>query len=264
MTTVDDIARAALYEGRLPYPCRPTAIENRQRWMTGGLLPSAYCAQHKDEASALRVECLVEGDARTALDVEVRFLQLDDGLAPESQRAVERRLVMPQQMIRDVLVHPVTLRAIFDGHPGFRRIEVSARCTVVPVSVGTIKVRIDVANATVLAESPADHEGAMGSALAACHVVLRVEGGAFVSLFDPPQRLLDESRGCMNAGVWPVLVGSKGARDTMLASPVILYDHPEIAPESPGYVSVATAIEDVLTLRILAPTDGFPPSSPPS
>jgi hypothetical protein len=64
------------------YPYRRTAIKNRQRWTTGGLLPSAYCAEHKDEASALRVECLFEGDAATALDVEVRFLQLMDGPAP--------------------------------------------------------------------------------------------------------------------------------------------------------------------------------------
>jgi len=255
MTTVDAVARATLYEGYLLYPYRPTASKNRQRWTTGGLLPSAYCAEHKDEASALRVECLVEGDAATALDVEVRFLQLMDGVASEPQHAVERRLVLPQQSVRDVLVHPVTMRAIFDGEPGAHRIEVSVRGTVVPVSDGTLKVRVDVANSTVLDDVPANRDSAMASALAACHVVLHVDGGAFVSLFDPPQRLLDESRGCMNAGVWPVLVGNDGARDTMLASPIILYDHPEIAPESPGDLFDATEIDEILTLRILALTD---------
>jgi len=255
MTTVDAVARATLYEGYLLYPYRPSAIKNRQRWTTGGLLPSAYCAQHKEEASALRVECLVEGDAETVLDAEVRFLQLMDGIAPEAQHAVERRLVLPQQSVRDVLVHPVTMRAIFDGEPGAHRIEVSVRGTVVPVSNGTLKVRIDVANSTVLDDVPPNRDTAMTSALAACHVVLHVDGGAFVSLFDPPQRLLDESRGCMNAGVWPVLVGDDGARDTMLASPIILYDHPEIAPESPGDLFDATEIDEILTLRILALTD---------
>ena len=120
MTSVDAVARATLYEAHLLYPDRPAAIGDRQRWTTGGLLPSAYCAQHREEASALRVECLVEGDAATALDVEVRFLQLVEGLASGSPHAVERRLAMPQQVIRDVLVHPVTLRAIFDGEPGAR------------------------------------------------------------------------------------------------------------------------------------------------
>ena len=255
MTTVDAVARAMLYEGYLLYPYRRTAIKNRQRWTTGGLLPSAYCAEHKDEASALRVECLFEGDAATALDVEVRFLQLMDGPAPVPQHAVERRLVMPQQAIRDVLVHPVTMRAMFDAEPAARRVEVSVRGIVVPVSSGTLKVRVDVANSTVLDEVPPNRDSAMTSALAACHVVLHVDGGAFISLFDPPQRLLEESRGCMNAGVWPVLVGSEGARDTMLASPIILYDHPQIAPESPGDLFDATEIDEILTLRILALTD---------
>ena len=255
MTTVDAVARATLYEGYLLHPHRPTAIGNPQRWATGGLLPSAYCAQHKEEASALRVECLVEGDAATALDVEVRFLQLLDGRATGSQRAVERRLAMPQQVVRDVLVHPVALRAKFDGEPGARTIQVSVRGTVVPVSQGTLKVRIDVANATVLDELPPNRDSAMTAALAACHVVLHVEGGAFVSQFDPPPRLLDETRGCMNAGVWPVLVGSEGARDTMLASPIILHDHPEIAPESPGDLFDGTEIDEILNLRILALTD---------
>jgi hypothetical protein len=255
MTTVDDVARATLYEGYLLYPYRPTATKNENRWTTGGLLPSAYCAQHKDEASALRVECLVEGDATTVLDVEVRFLHVMDGAATGPQHAVERRLVLPQQLVRDVLVHPVTMRAIFDGEPGAHRIEVSVRGTVVPVSNGTLKVRIDVANSTVLGQVPASRDSAMTWALAACHVVLHVNGGAFVSLFDPPQRLLDESRGCMNAGVWPVLVGNDGARDTMLASPIILYDHPEIAPESPGDLFDGTEIDEILTLRILALTD---------
>jgi len=255
MTTVDAVARATLYEGYLLYPYRAAAIKNRQRWTTGGLLPGAYCVQYKDEASALRVECLVEGDAATALDVEVRFLQLMDGTAMEPQHAVERRLVLPQQLVRDVLVHPMTMRAMFDGDPGAHRIEVSVRGTVVPVSNGTLKVRIDVANSTVLGQVPASRHRAMTWALAACHVVLHVNGGAFVSLFDPPQRLLDESRGCMNAGVWPVLVGNDGARDTMLASPIILYDHPEIAPESPGELFDATEIDEILALRILALTD---------
>ena len=31
-----------------------------------------------------------------------------------------------------------------------------------------------------------------------------------------------------------VLVGEEGQRDTMLSSPIILYDYPQIAPESPG------------------------------
>jgi hypothetical protein len=51
------------------------------------------------------------------------------------------------------------------------------------------------------------------------------------------------------------MVGETGGRDTMLASPIILYDYPELAPESPGDLFDATEIDEILTLRILTMTD---------
>ena len=41
----------------------------------------------------------------------------------------------------------------------------------------------------------------------------------------------------------------------MLASPIILYDYPKIAPESPGALFDGTEIDEILTLRILTLTD---------
>jgi len=234
MKPVDAVARATLYDGYLLHPYRPPQGEDRRSWTAGGLLPRAYCDEHIDEASALRAECLVEGDTASVLEGEVRFLQVLDGADPAWPHAIERRLVLPRAVFRDMLVRPLSMRAVFDGDPGSRRIEANVHATVALVAAGTFKVRVDVANSTLLDGVPPKRDAAMGFALVACHVVLHVEGGAFVSLFDPPQRLLDESRGCMNAGVWPVLVGDEDARDTMLASPIILYDHPRIAPESAG------------------------------
>jgi hypothetical protein len=56
-------------------------------------------------------------------------------------------------------------------------------------------------------------------------------------------------------GTWPVLVGEPGDKRTMLAAPIILYDYPQIAPESPGDLFDATEIDEILTLRILTLTD---------
>jgi hypothetical protein len=52
-----------------------------------------------------------------------------------------------------------------------------------------------------------------------------------------------------------VLGGPEDCRDLMLSSPVILYDHPEIAPESAGDLFDATEIDEILTLRTMALTD---------
>jgi hydrogenase maturation protease len=56
-------------------------------------------------------------------------------------------------------------------------------------------------------------------------------------------------------GTWPVLVGQAGERDTMLSSPIILYDYPEIAPESPGDLFDGAEIDEILSLRIMTMTD---------
>jgi hypothetical protein len=41
----------------------------------------------------------------------------------------------------------------------------------------------------------------------------------------------------------------------MLSSPIILYDYPQIAPESPGALFDGTEIDEILTLRIMTLTD---------
>ena len=48
-----------------------------------------------------------------------------------------------------------------------------------------------------------------------------------------------------------MLGGSEGARTIMLSSPVILYDYPQIAPESMTNLFDGTEIDEILSLRIL-------------
>jgi hypothetical protein len=81
--------------------------------------------------------------------------------------------------------------------------------------------------------------------------MLRVEGGRFVSLADPPADWQAYAEQCQNVGAWPVLVGDPGRRDLVLASPIILSDYPTVAPESPGDLFDGTEIDEILTLRIL-------------
>jgi hypothetical protein len=52
-----------------------------------------------------------------------------------------------------------------------------------------------------------------------------------------------------------VLVGARGARDTLLSSRIILPDYPEIAPESPGDLFDGGEIDQMLVLNILAMTE---------
>jgi hypothetical protein len=60
---------------------------------------------------------------------------------------------------------------------------------------------------------------------------------------------------CVNERAWPVLVGEPGRSDTVLCSPIILYDYPEIAEESDGNLFDGTEIDEILTLRTMTLTD---------
>lgn len=91
--------------------------------------------------------------------------------------------------------------------------------------------------------------------LISAHVLLGAIDGEFASLLDPPESFGELAEDCQNIGAWPVLVGVEGERDTMLASPIILYDYPQIAPESPGDLFDGTEIDEILALRIMTMTD---------
>jgi hypothetical protein len=52
-----------------------------------------------------------------------------------------------------------------------------------------------------------------------------------------------------------VLVGESPLRDIILGSPIILYDYPQVAPESKGDLFDSTEIDEILTLRILTLTE---------
>ena len=52
-----------------------------------------------------------------------------------------------------------------------------------------------------------------------------------------------------------MLAGRPGERDLLLISPIILYDHPEIAEQSEGALYDSTEIDEILTLRVMTMTD---------
>jgi hypothetical protein len=119
------------------------------------------------------------------------------------------------------------------------------------------KLQVRVQNLTLLEGDPEEtsRDSALMRSLVSAHTVLGVADGQFVSLLDPPEELKTLATSCENIGAWPVLVGAEGERDTMLASPIILYDYPQIAPESPGDLFDGTEIDEILALRIMTMTD---------
>jgi hypothetical protein len=124
-----------------------------------------------------------------------------------------------------------------------------------PGPYGALRLRVRVENHTAPPVPPRTRDDALRHSLIAAHVLIGVPGGTFLSQTDPPEWAAAETEACVNIGTWPVLGGPADCRDLMLSSPVILYDHPEVAAESAGDLFDATEIDEILTLRTLALTD---------
>jgi hypothetical protein len=118
-----------------------------------------------------------------------------------------------------------------------------------------LRLRIGVQNHTTPGAPLRDRDDGLRHAFIAAHSLIGVPGGTFLSMTDPPEWAAADVAGCVNVGTWPVLAGPDDCTDLVLSSPVILYDHPEIAAESPGDLFDATEIDEILTLRTLALTD---------
>jgi hypothetical protein len=131
------------------------------------------------------------------------------------------------------------------------KLTVSIEVAAEDCSDGVIRVTVRVSNLT--SSETSNRETALMYSLVSAHTILGVENGEFASLLDPPPELKDLSMECENTGTWPVLVDEKA--ETVLSSPIILYDHPQIAPESAGDLFDSTEIDEILSLRILTLTD---------
>jgi hypothetical protein len=121
---------------------------------------------------------------------------------------------------------------------------------------GLFKLTVRIANDSRMdGAEPIGRALALAQSLVSAHTILRVSNGEFISLIDPPDNCRVYAQACQNIGTWPVLVGEEGQRDTMLSSPIILYDYPRIAPESPGDLFDGAEIDEILMLRIMTLTE---------
>lgn len=269
--TAEQIAAAVLYEGYMLYPYRATSTKNAQRWNFGTLYPQEYAEEQRPaESFFLLTEFLVIADAETRLDVRVRFLQLVRRRAGSTwqeweegvERSVELGNLAPGELTSEQLSHPFSFQATDTVTDAVNNcspsddISGSVEIRIGPVRNGLHKVSLQVRNTTPV-ENAAEcaRQKAMLRAFVSAHILLSVTGGEFVSLLDPPEEFRADVAACQNVGVFPVLVGNENERSMLLCSPIILYDYPQIAPESEGDFFDGTEMDEMLALRVLTLTD---------
>jgi hypothetical protein len=289
LDAVRSIADAVLYEGYILYPYRASSQKNQSRWQFGVVMAPGYAAADPSEASFTQAECVLEHTGRPVVQVILRFLQVQrrttEGPGQTWDEAVEREIEVtagPEALLADGLVEEFAIPGGEDREPldeagephdeaggphdgtgpryAVRRREplagvVSVRAIPVPGPWRAVRLQVRVENRTVVDPVPERREDALPSALVAAHTIISVSSGEFISMTDPPIWAQPAVAECQNAGGWPVLADPGGGRQIVLSSPIILYDHPELAAESPGELYDGTEIDEILTLRTLALSD---------
>jgi hypothetical protein len=257
---VEKIADAVLYEGYVLYPYRPSALKNRQRFNFGVLYPREYSeVQSGADAYEMRTEFLAAADATATIEAKIRFLQM--AARDEWQEGLERGVLLPACDLQSMAAIPFTHRFTFEGAKDAEgrcseAIEAEAELSAVPFDTRIFKVSLVVRNRTSL-ENAAQRtrDEALLRSMVSVHSILQVTGGEFISSLDPPEQFKNAVKACKNLGTWPVLAGVEGQRDLIFSAPIILYDYPQIAPESDGDLCDGLEIDEILSLRILTMTD---------
>ncbi|MDQ2836001.1 MAG: hypothetical protein M3Y77_12410 [Actinomycetota bacterium] len=282
------VADAVLYEGYLLYPYRASSSKNQSRWQFGVLGPVGAMQASQGEDPSLASEFLLR---LTDLDqatvtVDLRFLHLQKRSAQRAEEAGEfaevaelvvgeqRWLSWDEATARELTLGPWSLAQLIGGHreqlevpageeiesvgPAARLVrsrralhgELSVRATVVG---GLVRLSIRISNTATGAA--ADHDAAIAASFIGTHLLVTVENAEALSMTDPPEDAVTAAAGCAQHRCWPVLAGPAGDSSLMLVSPIILYDHPEIAAQSTGALFDSTEIDEILTLRVMTLTD---------
>jgi hypothetical protein len=285
------IADAVLYEGYILWPYRRSATKNQRRFTFGGVYPPGHSQAHPDDRSWMQTEVLLVADVQATVEITVRFLQVvrrgvarrrGDELEQVDELAVsgERHLAWEEAVEREVRLPALTVDGLREGREvpiaiaagveheelrdgegelvgilirSWHELRGELRVSAVAADGGAWRIRVRIVNLTDFAQG--SREDAVERTFCSSHTLLRSQEGAFASQADPPPDLAAAAASCQNVGTWPVPVGEPGEQTTVLSSPIILEDHPRIAPESPGDLFDGGEIDQLLVLNILALTD---------
>jgi hypothetical protein len=278
------IADAVLYEGYLLYPYRASSSKNQTRWQFGVLGPPGAADAGIGEDDSLSTQFLVE-DAE-AIMLVLRFLQLqhraaerdagrgnyepvDELTTPSGSwlswdEAIEVELPFGPFDFADRAGSwslPVTvpsgsdIEAVDGGRLVRSRKSINGELTVSTERIDNLsRVTVTVRNSASRVEQ-AGKDWAIAASMIGTHVIAEAVGGEFISLLDPPDHAAAAAAGCQQHRCFPVLAGPPDDNDLLLVSPIILYDHPEIAEQSEGALYDSCEIDEILTLRVMTMTD---------
>jgi hypothetical protein len=280
---VEDITRTVLYEGYSLFPYHRGALKNQKPIPFGVVFPEAYTVYNPHAHSCSQTECIITGTEDAVVNITVRFLHLlktkienpGNGNSTDKKNSeispgtgwqtIERKLSSGElsipRLTKRTKVIPVTfgklnenkiitydninakqltVASALDGS-----ILISAAC----IRNNTYRITVRITNKTSIKyASKKTRDQVLSQSFLSTHTILNVENAEFISSQNPGDAWKNCTDECMNINSWPILIDEHN--HTMLSSPIILYDHPKINPQSSGDLFDSTEIEEALLLHV--------------
>ena len=283
----EEFIRTLLYEGYAIFPYHRTAVKNQKPVPFGAVYPAAFTKLNPQMLDSIQAECIIEGRQDIELKICIRFLQMmkvevvEDGITlPQYQDGEHIYYTGWQTVERSFDIEPIILRGSWQqfqllpffydkqtcrepigemGYAGLIKTTESIH-GVINVSIqplpehGGYKVSVHVKNHSELDEvEKISRDEAIMHTFLSTHTILKCTDGKFISHQQVLEQWQEVMAGCEQINQWPILMNES---DTcMLASPIIVYDHPQLNENSPGDMFDGTEIEEALLIHLAVMSD---------
>ncbi len=282
---LENLTRTVLYEGYSIFPYNRTAIKNQKPIPFGVIYPKDYSAHNLHTPSAIQTECIVTIEANSTINITVRFLHLittevhqqndKNGIFgyKEGWETIERQVTSGNLLIAELInkkVFPIAFdkidedKNLYDENNEIKAKQISSvsqikgeiiiEASAIENTKNIFRIRVTVINnsQSINAEIISRDEAFRQSFLST-NTILKTTNGEFVSVQNPAENFKPIIEQCKNIGTWPILIDESNT--TMLSSPIILYDYPQINSRSKGDLFDSLEIEEALFLHFAAMSD---------
>lgn len=240
---IERICNALLYEGYALFPYRKNALKNQKRFNFGVLSPKIWAEKQTNEHYFQQTEFLVLAEKEAEITFQTSFLKLTTD--SEWQTANEQIIAGKSGLNKSKTIE-------YKEDALFGKIKISTK----KIKEKLFKVSFVFQNLSqILNPKKLSREEILAFSFVSTHTIFATENGKFLSQIEPPKEFAEYTKSLHNIGAFPVLIGDKCKQNSILASPIILYDFPEIAEKSFDNFFDGLEIDELMVLNLLALTD---------
>ena len=252
MNKIEKIADAILYEGYNLFPFRKSSLKNQKRFNFGIVSPKCWAENRTNNAFFQQTEVLIfSKDRDFNISMKIRFLQVED-------KKYDWQNVLPRSIevnfnFAEILDTQHKKSFKFSSENNFRKIHGEIKTFATRIHKNLFKISLVLINKTE-SENSSENQ-ILPSSFISAHSILQIGKGKFISLRETQKEFESPAGTCKNIGVFPVLAGEKNKQNSVLSSPIILYDFPEVSENSFADFFDGTEIDELMVLSILALSD---------